>query len=145
MVLTDFFASELGQAVTALVGTVATYLVLALIQVIKSRINVERVGERYGVLFEYVTDAVFRAEVERNNGNLEEYAQREAETGRDRRLLYVVDLAQKWADANFKWNVSVDTIVNMIERAVQEQGLTSAPVQKVVEVTPVANSNLTVG
>lgn len=120
---TSIFGPEAGPLLSQIIGTLLAIVLTLVLNLLRQRLDLAKLGDRYGLLFEFVTDAVYRAEVERRNGNLDDYADEEAETGRDRRLLFVIDLAQEWADKNLKWKIDADMIATIVESVVAQAGL----------------------
>ena len=78
------------------------------------RENAEAV--RWLRLVDEITSAVFRAEV----ADLAAYEEQAKLTGRDARLLYVIDRAKEIA-GKLRVNVDIDQIIDIIERAVAEK------------------------
>lgn len=132
--MVEFFSSifgpEVGPLLSQVVGTVLAIVLTIVLNLLRQRLDLAKLGDRYGLLFDFVSDAVYRAEVEKRNGNLEEYADEEAVTGRDRRLLFVIDLAQEWADKNLKWKIDADLIATIVESVVMQAGLSHGTVKE---------------
>lgn len=117
---TSIFGPEVGPLLSQVIGTVLAVLLTVVLNILRQRLDLTKLEQRYGLLFDFISDAVFRAEVERNKGNLDDYIQEEQKTGRDRRLLYVIDLAQEWADKNLHWKIDADLIATIVESVVKQ-------------------------